>query len=84
MMRKGREKAKQTANEREYKQDGFTANDIRQNATNNCANQPASKYKGCGKRGEHSFVTNQVKLKSNNKKTTSLLQTDEQKKTFQQ
>jgi len=78
-MRKGREKAKQTAREREYEQNGFTANDIWQNTANDCTNQPASKHQWCGKGGEHGFVTNQVKLKSNNNKTPTLLQKDKQK-----
>jgi len=81
-MRKGREKAKQTAREREYEQNGLTADDVRQNPTNDCTDQPATKYQWRGKRGQHGFVTNQVKLKSksNNKKTPSLLQTDQTKK----
>ena len=72
-MRKGREKAKQTTRETEYEHNGFTANDIWQNTANDCTNQPASKHQWCGKGGEHGFVTNQVKLKSNNNKTQTLL-----------
>lgn len=43
-MRKGREKTKQTAREREYEQNGLTADDVRQNPTNDCTDQPATKY----------------------------------------
>lgn len=79
-MRKGREKAKQTARERKYEQDGFSANDIWQNTTNDGSNQPAGKHQWCGQRGEHGFLANQVKLKSNNNKTLTLLPADKQKK----
>ena len=79
-MRKGREKAKQAARERKYEQNGFTANDVWQNTTNDGSNKPAGKHQRGGKRGEHGLLANQVELKSNNKKTPELLAADKQKK----